>query len=287
MKLSPIFLVLTLFCLSITAVATVSAFTANGNVAMPLSSDSDQMQLFNYELGDTLVNVTVESRPGARSNIQFINVHENENTSTVACRVMQYYHGGKLTRIRHGGQRLVTFTSNLVDYTFDPNRMFTKTGAAASLKQYGRVNDAVVDLVIQFGQQLLKWYDFDAQPIVLALHNNSPRYSARQYLPGGEFYGEAAAVHIKNGSDARNFCFVTDKDTYTKLTSSPYELNAVLQKDAQHATDDGSLSYYAAINNKPYVNIEAAAASGADGDQVLAQLNMIELASQALFPAND
>ena len=51
--------------------------------------------------------------------------------------------------------------------------------------------------------------------------------------------------------------------------------SAVLQSNAS-VTNDGSLSVYCAMNNKSYVNVESAAASGSTGTQVVNQLILLD-----------
>ncbi len=85
-------------------------------------------------------------------------------------------------------------------------------------------------------------------------------------------------MFIAPNSEPRNFAFVTQEFLYQRLVVSNqcsclpndrgfiiffYQnegLNAVLQQTKTAPTDDGSLSVYAYMQNKPYVNIEAAAA---------------------------
>ncbi len=91
--------------------------------------------------------------------------------------------------------------------------------------------------------------------VVLTLHNNTEGgYSARSYEPGAEYASDAAAVTVHAGTDPDDFFFVTDRALYDALVAEGF--NAVLQ-DNDAATDDGSLSVWAAREGVPYVNVEA------------------------------
>ena len=51
-------------------------------------------------------------------------------------------------------------------------------------------------------------------------------------------------------------------------------------------TNDGSLSYYAGEQNKPYINIEAPAYDSSEGNEIINQLIMLETMSRMLLPVN-
>jgi len=237
-------------------------------------------QVTSYMLGETEVNITVESRTGPLANINFLNVHENENTSVVAVRTMQYYYGGSLTRIQHGGERYVKFMLDEVEYKFDPNRIFTPNGIEATLTLNGPYSSAAATAVAGFAAELLQVFQFDAQPLVFCLHNNGPGYSAADYLPNATFASDAAAVYITPWYSPHDFFFVTTQALYNTVVGM--EFNCVLQNPLT-ATDDGSLSYYAFQQNIPYVNIEAMAEAGSEGNQVLTQLNMVQSLMSTLY----
>jgi len=236
-----------------------------------------------YQLGDTWMNITTYTQPNAEGQTglySFINLHQNENTSVVAAKTLIYQKGGgSIVFLQHGGTRDVEFTYNGVAYSIDPNRMFTWPGLEANLIPY---DEEAAALVAEFARTVLEVYDFDGQSIVLALHNNSPGYSALDYLPGEVYAEDASAVHIGDLFNPRDFFFVSNgaagQSLYNCLTGQDF--NAVLQVP-YHApnstlTDDGSLSVYAALNFKPYVNTEAAAACCSEGTAVVNQLILLD-----------
>lgn len=150
-------------------------------------------------LGDDFVNVIHYSE--GESQLQFINVHENENTSVVAAKaLLSLTGGGSITFLQHGFQRDIVFQLDGVVYSIDPNRMFTLNGLKAHLSPF---NAEAAALVLNFSQRVLEIYGFNASKITLALHNNGPGYSAKSYLPGGPFAKNAQKVYIGKSMIAR------------------------------------------------------------------------------------
>ena len=85
-----------------------------------------------YTLGETQINITTYTQPASDGSVglySFINLHENENTSVVAAKTLIYQKGGgSITFLEHGGTRDIYFVFNGVNYSIDPNRMFTMEG---------------------------------------------------------------------------------------------------------------------------------------------------------------
>jgi hypothetical protein len=156
-------------------------------------------------------------------------------------------------------------------------------GLQANLEPF---NSEAAALVTDFAQTLLDIYKFDSLPIILALHNNAPTYSALDYLrkyieksrylikiliglfvwaAGGPYAEDASKVNIGRSFNPRDFFYISNgpegNHLYDCLTAQDF--NAVLQvpyfTPNSTLTDDGSLSVYSAINHKPYVNTESAA----------------------------
>jgi len=208
--------------------------------------------------------------------ISFLNVHRNENTSVVAARTFVTIFGGRVLWLTQPGaapERLITFSCMKASFVFDPNRMFTKEGAEASLKQYstpGSVNQLAIDSVVAFGQALLTAYRFDSEDLIVAIHNNGgSNYSAASYLPGAIYASEASKVSIPDPSTQRNFFLCTSGSNYKALV----EQNQNVVEQSDNATNDGSLSYYAqVVRNKNYINVEGAASNGSEGAAVALQV---------------
>ncbi len=139
----------------------------------------------------------------------------------------------------------------------DPNRIFTAAGLARTMEALsdGAPSAAGRGAVEALAQHVLTRTGLDQADVVVTLHNNTEaNYSAASYQPGAQYAGDAAAVTVRPGSDADDFFFVTDRALYDALVARGF--NAVLQDNAA-ATDDGSLSVWAAQNGRPYVNVEA------------------------------
>ncbi len=194
-----------------------------------------------------------------RGSVVMLNVHDDESTSVEAALDLLASGGApgvRLYEIRHSGARLLTVRDAAGDSSIiDPNRMFTDTGARASMERFGGMRPAALSAFRAFADTLLARTGLDTARVVVTLHNNTEaNYSARSYLPGAEYATDAARVHIAPGSDADDFFFVTDVALFDALAARGF--NAVLQDNAR-VTDDGSLSVLAARRGQLYVNVEA------------------------------
>ncbi len=157
------------------------------------SNRGEATSVVQYQLGDTICNITLYERAGDMSFVSFINLHANENTSVVAARSLIYLNGGRLVYLRHGNNsRLITFSLEGSEYTFDPNRMFTPVGIEKTLKDNGNYSDSASKAVQAFAAKVLEVYQFDKQYTVVSIHNNGPLYSAEAYLPNATFAQDAA-----------------------------------------------------------------------------------------------
>lgn len=201
---------------------------------------------------------TIPAPAGGDPAFWAVNLHDNEDTSMDAALEVAAETGGVVVELVHTGDRNTSFQ---VDggrtCEADPNRMFTAAGLQRTLDALSEtpVPDVCVEAMRQLADHVLTQTGLDAAEVVVTLHNNTDeRYSADSYLPGGTYESDAEAVTVHAGSDPDDFFFVTDRDLYDALVALDY--NAVLQ-DNSAATDDGSLSVWAAQNGRPYVNVEA------------------------------
>lgn len=235
------------------------------------------------KLGDSIISITKETFTTQLTtpSIQysFLNLHENENTSVVSARSFLYSNGGNLVKFNHGHSRLVSFSLNKTTYSFDPNRMFTSEGIESTLKQYGPYSVNAANEVSNFASQVLTFYDFTSQSIVLALHNNAGSYGASSYLPGGPYENDASAVYIEEGTNPSDFFYVVNPNYFNWFAKNGY--NVVLQNN-ETVTNDGSLSYYCGLQQKEYINFESYAEYSSYGAQVVIQLDMMFAVKQML-----
>ena len=242
------------------------------------------VETYSLYVGDSLTNITKEVFPLPPSSrcpscstcnnpqLAFLNLHENENTSVVAVRSFLLYNGGSLVKFSKGDTRLVNFNIDSTTYSIDPNRMFTPEGIESSLAQYSTYTPEAAVEVSKLADFLLNIYNFENQSTVLALHDNGGTYGANSYLPGQTYENDAAAVNIVEGTNPSDFFYVVDPVYYESLKMAGY--NIVLQNN-ETVTNDGSLSYYAGMKGKAYINFEAQAEYTAVGEQVVIQLDMI------------
>lgn len=207
----------------------------------------------SYTIGTTRVATLMHQREG--SSLLFFNMHDDENTAVEAALKVIREFGGRVLELRHSGNRLIEFELEGVQQAVDPNRIFTDSGAKASLERYGTYTPASFDSVRQFADEILARYPFPESSVIITVHNNSEdAYSLLSYTAGGDYEVDAAETHYQPGSDPDDFFFVTDRYFFEALSAQGY--NVVLQ-DNTNVTDDGSLSVLAARRQIPYINVEA------------------------------
>lgn len=248
------------------------------------------LETFPIKIGDTTITITKETFPcptyvtsECPPLLAFLNLHENENTSVVAARSYLYVHGGSLVKFANGPSRLISFSLNNKKYSFDPNRMFTPEGIKSTLETYSSYSESAAAEVSKLASKLLSVYDFDNVVTVLALHNNGATYGANSYLPGGVYEKDAEKVNIAPESNPSDFYYVVEDYFYDAFAKDHYCV--VLQNNAT-VTNDGSLSYFAGLKGKAYINFESIAEHGGVGTQIVIQLDMIYAADKAIKSRN-
>lgn len=244
------------------------------------SSPADSMVTVTRDLlaGETVVRVRVHERMGtpisgpgeAPIRLDALNLHDDESTSVDAALDVVRQRGGRVVELVHSSDRNLTFSVGGRPFVADPNRMFTEAGRRRTLAALSSDDPGARRALAAFADSVLAVYTSSAPGVVVTLHNNtSDRYSARSYQPGGEYASDAQAVTVHPGSDPDDFFFVTDRALYDALAGRGF--NAVLQDNAA-ATDDGSLSVWAAQHGVPYVNVEAEHGHRAEQARMIAAL---------------
>ena len=222
------------------------------------------------EVGDLPVVVrthVVAGPDGTADAFWAVNLHDDEDTSVAAALAVAAETGGTVVELVHTGDRNLRFAvevpgtggSRRAVYGADPNRMFTPAGLGRTVAALTEGPTPGLDhgerAVERLARYVLTQTGLGDADVVVTLHNNTEdNYSARSYEPGAVYATDAAAVTVHEGSDPDDFFFVTDRALYDALVARGF--NAVLQ-DNDAATDDGSLSVWAARNGRPYVNVEA------------------------------
>lgn len=230
--------------------------------------------------GDTPITCVGYGPPEAA--VLFVNLHENESTSVQAAQRVADTCPARLFRFDAGGQRRITFRLGNDEYSFDPNRIFSATGVAATLakpvdapaslrdRQLTRmrhfvtasrqlastgaeVPEQVEAAVAAFATELTLLWEIDSAAAVLALHNTGDDYSVLAYTDGGADAASAADVHIEPEQHRHDFFFVSQRRIFEGLVARGFSV--ILQ--APNIVDDGSLSVYCAERDIPYVNVEA------------------------------
>ena len=184
--------------------------------------------------------------------------HDSEHGAVVAAQAVIAAHGGRLLYLSHGGTRNISFKLKGVVYQFDPNRMFSPAGAAASMKAQsrGRFSQDALSAVNAFAKHVLAL--IETTQIVVGVHTNVNGYSILDYLPGGTYASAAVpgSVLLRDAANPGNFFYTTTQQLYQAIASKT-KYNVMLQ--AAGAPDDGSLSVWCANRGVPYVNCEVRA----------------------------
>lgn len=206
-----------------------------------------------FKLGDAIVHAEAFQR--GRLVPTMINVHDDEDTSAAAGKIVVSEHGGRLIELAHTGRRHIRFGWNGGTFRFDPNRIFSDAGIRATLSRQGAWTEAAHDIVKDFATQYLDHFGLEREPVIIALHNTAEgSYSVRSYRAGAEHAAAAAAIHVSARRSPFDFFYVTDARFFEWLKQRDF--NVVLQDNAC-VPDDGSLSVHFAWRGVPYVNIEA------------------------------
>lgn len=186
-------------------------------------------------------------RHGRRSPRRYLVIHGDEDTARdVLLAHMQTADGSGL--VVTGKTRHVTVRG----LELDPNRMYSRAGAEASLR---RLNAQAPEPQIL---GTLAWLDRRREKLLrtltpgrgsrlFALHNNR-NYSIQDEVEASD------QVAMNEPDKPRHFFLCTDARDFTILKGSPY--NVVLQTKAE--PDDGSMSRLAARRGFRYINLECA-----------------------------
>ena len=184
-----------------------------------------------------------------RSKRRYLLIHGNEESARqVLTRNMQTHDGVAFLVETH------TRNVPVEGAQLDPNRMFSRVGAEASLK---RLNP---DLPVERLQAALNGLDRGREKLLhallpppggllVALHNNSEGYSVTDETPISD------QTSLREPDNPHAFFLCTDARDFARLAASPY--NAVLQQHGPKE-DDGSLSRLASARGIRYVNLEVA-----------------------------
>jgi hypothetical protein len=206
-----------------------------------------------FKLGDTIVHAVVHQNK--RPVPTMLNVHDDENTSVHAGLDDIARHGGRVIELVYSGQRLITFSLDGKEFSFDPNRIFSDAGIAATLEKHCTYSTDAHAAIKSFADEYLSHFALDREPVIIALHNTVDGiFSVDSFGAKGNHSYDAAATHVSPRRSKFDFFYVTERRFYDFLKER--EFNVVLQ-DNEHVTEDGSLSVYFSRKGIPYINVEA------------------------------
>jgi len=182
-----------------------------------------------------------------RSKRRYLLIHGNEESA----RTVLLYH----IRSHEGiAYEVENHTRNIqvAGGSIDPNRMFSRVGAEASLKrlnpEWGADRIEAAERILAAGREnLVRALLPPPGGLTVALHNNSQGYSVE------DEEADSDAGSLREPENPHAFFLCTSPDDFRILSTSPY--NVVLQNKAPK-TDDGSLSRLAAARGVRYVNLE-------------------------------
>ncbi|MES2646265.1 MAG: hypothetical protein V4717_05275 [Bacteroidota bacterium] len=193
---------------------------------------------------------------GEQKGIQFIHVHENEQTAADAAKKMLVkYNRGCFVSWQSMADRYVSFKLDTANYKFDPNRIYTLKGRKETLTSNGKYSREADSITASVANAFLEKY-INNHKLVIALHNNTDGggLTINSFKKGGPYAMDAKSVYVNNANDEDDFFLTTDSSIYKFIKSKGYN---VLLQDNENVTDDGSLSVYAATKKIAYLNIEA------------------------------
>jgi hypothetical protein len=230
----------------------------------------------SFQLGDTVVHAKVFRR-GAFSLTMF-NVHDDENTSVLAGKVVVQESGGRLIELVHSGRRFVEFNLDGQTYRFDPNRIFSDEGIRATLSRRSTYSETAHRVVKDFAVRFIEQFGLDREPVIVALHNTDGHgLTINSYRAEGDKSSASATLHVSERRSAGDFFYVTDRRFFDHLKARDF--NVTLQDDA-NVPDDGSASVYFARKGIPYLNIEA------DVTHLDEQTEMVRVAYEMIVELN-
>jgi hypothetical protein len=203
-----------------------------------------------------IVRRKLKHQPSRR---RYLLIHGDEQTARQVLSKHMESHSGTAFLVE-GQTRNVPIAQGQID----PNRMFSRRGAEASLKSLNpswtaQQMDVALDLLDREREGFLNEILPSDGALMVALHNN------QQYSFAAE---EPVSDQAKRNQpdNLHAFFLCTDRNDYRILAGSPY--NVVLQQ-YMRSPDDGSLSRRAAARRLRYVNLEVAEGDAARQQEML------------------
>ena len=134
------YLIAVLFFVSMTFAS--PAQDGMNNFELKLPADNSLKTIYHL-LGSSKLSIKL-TQYGTKENLAFINLHDDEFTSVEATKKILEQEGGLLIEIENKGKRDLKFKIGNTFYTVDPNRIFSREGITASLKEKGRYSSVAL-----------------------------------------------------------------------------------------------------------------------------------------------
>lgn len=206
----------------------------------------------SHKLGDDHIRIKI-FQYGNKKDIVFINLHSDESTSVAGVEKLLQTKGGLLIKLENNNNRNISFGLQGNVYTFDPNRIFSKTGIEHTLERFKNTSHKAIAEVEKFANHILKLLPKDPH-CVIALHNNTEgNLSISSYLPGSQYETDAKKVYVEDNQDPDDFFLTTDSLLFDQLAAEKYN---VVWQDNLLVQQDGSLSVYFGEKGICYLNCE-------------------------------
>lgn len=224
----------------------MQAFAQHPPVFEGIQTDTAYIQINNFKVN--LVKYSYRT-----PNINFLVIHDNEDTGVKAAFEYIQFSGGTLIDPQYGGVRNYSFKYGPEQFQIDPNSIYTEAGIRRGLAKYGSVNEDVVQELLKASRVILNSYCATKPPYIFTLHNNTDgSFGIASYLKGYELEATADSLYINFQMDPDDLILVTEPELFKLLKRE--NVNTILQ--SRNAPDDGSLSIYAMQNQIPYINVE-------------------------------
>lgn len=264
---------------------------------LPLFGQELSSKLIDIQLGDTKVQLKIYTKQGEQ--VSYVHIHENETASLEAGLEVLKNHGGKLTTLIHSydgtKNRNVRFVVNKTTYQLDPNRIYTPNDSILMqsiqvVKGNGKVNLSIIKMAKNLADRI--WAEASVHGLIVALHNNKNEpasyttkwlfwkqiepesYNVTSYVKKCDHSSDSnlscSDIYINPTVNNSEFFIVTERRDFSMFYKKRFTV--VLQNEKP--VDDGSMSVFAAHNNKRYINAEA------KHGRVKEQTEMLELIHQ-------
>lgn len=228
-----------------------------------------QKTVFTYSLGSTKINVLRYSNDSINNKLTYFVPHTSETTAFESGLNAVKTYGGSLVTFDNREQRNITFKLKGKKYTFNPNTIFSLSGAEKNLKSFGSYSIEAASIVYSFSKFVAGILN---NSTVISLHNiHNETYSVKSYLgsDGKPIPGVRAVTINEPRENPSNFIYTTNGSLYTAAVEAGF--NAVLQ--ALDNNEDGMFWNYAMRNNIDFSFVEDKIIQAPKNRQFIAFIN--------------